>query len=281
MEQTALAIVEDTPDVLQARLKREWESIEVRKEQGDLDYGICRARALQTYHDLGLTHRQIVVCIGINRGWIDQLLRYGRFINFAHAAACADICRMPEQRFRKYWRATSDAKVMAKFRGNGRTQDNAPRMEYEQHIFHLILEKYMDRKEGLSTPSKNTKQTRQYAKRILEQFANGKFHFAQLIADTIELDLAMVRSICDRIVTHGSYQTFGERRPASPAQGSFAYRFVKGGKKKLDVIVLQSELKPVLDDMANVINGHHVHFSQHAMQLSFAELLKALDRVAR
>ena len=43
--------------------------------------------------------------------------------------------------------------------------------------------------------------------------------------------------ICDRIVSQGTFQTFGERRPAPPKDGSYAYRFVKGGKKKIDLTV--------------------------------------------
>jgi hypothetical protein len=282
MEQTSLAIVEDTPDVLKARLRREWEAIEARKEAGEVDYSVARARALTTYMALGLSYTQIAEAVHIRRGWIDQLLRYGRFMNFASAIADANQCRIAEGRFRQYWKETVDKKTMARLLGNGRKSNPGARLAYEQEVFQKILEKIMQQaQEPVEQFQGRQRATRQLSKKLLAQFTDGKYHLLRDIATTLEADIDVVRGICERIVTDGAFKMFGEKRPAPPAQGSWAYRFVKGGKKKIDVTAFYAEVKPVLDDMENVINGHSVDFSQQAMKLAFAEFRKVIDRVAR
>jgi hypothetical protein len=119
-------------------------------------------------------------------------------------------------------------------------------------------------------------------KQIVTQFNDGKFHRISDMATAINVDMPTIRGICDRIVNQGAFQTFGERRPAPPKDGSYAYRFVKGGKKKIDLTVFRSEVQPVLDDMQMVISGpRKSDFTREAMQTAFAQLLKVLDSIAR
>jgi hypothetical protein len=141
MQQTSLAIVEDTPDVLKARLKREWEAIEARKQAGEVDYDVQRAQTITTYLELKLSQTEIGKTVGINQGWLNQLLRYGRFMTFAIATAIAKECAIPEARFRRYWKETVDKTAMAILRGNGRQENRRAKLEYEQQVFQQIAEK--------------------------------------------------------------------------------------------------------------------------------------------
>lgn len=121
---------------------------------------------------------------------------------------------------------------------------------------------------------------RHLTRHMLAQFRDGEFHLLCDIATAMQVDVPAMRDICDRIVRRGPYDTYGERRPAPRAQGSFAYRFVKGGKK-INLVVFYAEVQPILDDMERVIHGHSVDFSQQAMQMAFARFRKVIDRVAR
>ena len=137
MEQVALMAVEDTPEVLQARLKREWETIEAQKQAGEVDYDVKRAQLLTTYLDLGMEQKEIRACVGINQGWLQALLRYGRFIVFLNSCEF----KISEGRFRRYWAEIADHVYMSTFR---RKQDKSTRMEYEQKVFQQIAAKILE-----------------------------------------------------------------------------------------------------------------------------------------
>jgi hypothetical protein len=121
---------------------------------------------------------------------------------------------------------------------------------------------------------------RALGQQILARFCDGEDHCLREMAEAVGVEMEVVRDFCDRTVRRGLYQTFGERRRASPAQGLYAYRFVKGGKR-IDLAVLRGELDPILDDMERVINGHRVDFSKQALQLALAQIRQVMDRVAR
>jgi hypothetical protein len=157
MQQAVLAIVEDTPEVLKAKLKREWGAIAAQKQAGEMHYDVQRAQVLATYTDLGFTKKEVAECVDINIGWIDQLLRYGRFMNFADAVASAKINHIPEARFRRYWKETVDKSAMALLRGNGRKENNRGKLEYEQRVFQEILEKH---RKGVAPTVPSTKRNK-------------------------------------------------------------------------------------------------------------------------
>jgi hypothetical protein len=123
------------------------------------------------------------------------------------------------------------------------------------------------------------KRGRQVTKTILAQFSDGQFHGLREIAQAVGVDLAAVRIICNRIVHKGVFQTWGERRRASLLDGSFAYRFVYGGKK-IPLATFYAEIQPVLDDMEKLVYGHSVDFSQHAMKMAMVQFRQVIDRVA-
>jgi hypothetical protein len=155
MQQTTLAIVEDTPEVLKARLKREWEAIASGKEAGEVDYDVKRAQALTTYLGLGLSQREIAACVGINQGWLQQLLRYGRFMNFMNANAFTE--QITEGRFRRYWKETVDKAALRLLRGNGRKENERGLLQYEQKVFRQIAEKVQEGRMPIVPSTKRNK----------------------------------------------------------------------------------------------------------------------------
>lgn len=137
MQQAIVAVVKDTPEVLMARLKREWEAIDAQKQAGEVDYDVKRAQALTEYMRLGLTQKEIGACVGIKAGWMDLLLRYGRFMDVLPATAG----QIPEGRFRRYWAETVDHTYMSTLRGK---VNQVTRADYERKVFQQIIEKVQE-----------------------------------------------------------------------------------------------------------------------------------------
>lgn len=131
---------------------------------------------------------------------------------------------------------------------------------------------------GLMQEGRRT--NRALTQHLIDEFADGEFHLLCDIAASIEKDLPFTRKLCQRILARGLFHTVGDRRRAPPSQGGFAYRFVKGGKR-INLEAFYAEVQPTLDDMDRLINGPRVDFSQQAMKVVFAQLLKVIDRVVR
>jgi hypothetical protein len=171
------------------------------------------------------------------------------------------------------------------------TQGSKSRVYHEKHFRTLLSrtdktgkesERFAAVEELLREERTDKPSIKGLGKKIVTQFSDGKYHRVRDIADALGADVAMVRELCNRIMSNGAFQTFGERRPAPPKDGSYAYRFVKGGKKKIDLTVFRSEVQPVLDDMQMVISGpRKSDFTREAMQTAFSQLLKVLDSIAR
>lgn len=216
-----------------------------------------RAQAFaRLYARSGWTQAALASAEHLSQQRIVQLVTFGNFLITTQGSKAQDYS---EKYFRALWQST-DKKAT------------------EAERFTAIEEMLVE-----SPHSKADRgATRRLGKQLVAQCSDGKFHRLRDMADALEADIAVVRGICDRIVSQGTFQTFGERRPAPPKDGSYAYRFVKGGKKKIDLTVLRSEVQPVLDDMQMVISGpRKSDFTREAMQTAFAQLLKVLDSIAR
>jgi hypothetical protein len=216
-----------------------------------------RAQALaRLYAQSGWTQEALAEVEGMSQQRITQLLVFGRFL---FTTVCSKAVDCSEGQFRAIWARTDKA-----------ASDEARFAAVEA----MFEEESMQQRTAPGT-------TRTLAKEIIAQFSDGKVHRLRDIAEAVGGDIDVVRSLCDRIVTKGTFQTFGERRSAPPAQGSYAYRFVKGGKKKLDVTAFYTEVQPFLDDLDTLANGHHVDFSQEAVKLASAQIRKVIERMVR
>jgi hypothetical protein len=167
----------------------------VRQREGDIDHNVHRAQALVRYIDLKLTHKDIKETLGMkSTGWIDHLLRYGRFMQFSPSMEGENHARLPERQFRHYWNATVDTTITKTLRGNHKDKKTAERLTYERHIFHVIVEKYMGDDYRVPASQRGSHlATRNLAKKILAQFRDGKWHLACDIATAVDADMALVR----------------------------------------------------------------------------------------
>ena len=215
-----------------------------------------RAQAFaRLYAQSGWRERAIAEKEALAQSRVNQLLVFGRFLNWLTTQGRQDT-ETHEKEFRPLWRSTKGSPTEA--------------------IRFAVVEKLLQKKTTDAPSMKGL------GKKIVSQFNDGKYHRISDMATALNVDMPTIRGICDRIVSHGTLQTFGERRPAAPKNGSYAYRFVKGGKKKIDLTVFRSEVQPVLDDMQMVISGpRKSDFTREAMQTAFAQLLKVLDSIAR
>lgn len=209
-----------------------------------------RAQAFaRLYAQSGWTERALAEVEKMSQSKMHCWLVFGRFLitNCNQSSTCS------EGRFRALW---------------ARTDKTATEAARFAAVEELLQEDTTD------NPS-----IKGFGKKMIAQFADGKWHRLPEIAEAMKVDIALIQPVLDRIVSTGAYKTFAERRPGG--KGSFSYRLIKGGKKKIDMIVFEQETREVLAEMATIINGHPVHFLQQNMKVAFTHLCQAIERLGR
>jgi hypothetical protein len=112
-------------EALRARLKEEWSGLQFKDLTDDAGKDARRAELLARYKNQKLTHREIASSIGQNHSYVTQLLLYQDFL-------VATATKIPERRFREYWKQCSDPQVT-----KGRHKDGALD-QYKQAVFQII-----------------------------------------------------------------------------------------------------------------------------------------------
>jgi hypothetical protein len=205
-----------------------------------------------------LGERALAEIEGVSKTRVHQLLVFGKFLT-AVVTQGDQIPSMHEKQFRNLWDATEA------------THTEAERFkEIQQRL-----------RQGHDKPrtGPDRQAVRRLSKQLIEQFADGKWHALRDMTEAVEADSIMIRGIMDRMVKDGTFQTFAERK--SSGKGWYSYRMVKGGKKKIDLQVFQTEITPTLEEMETLINGHAIHFSQAAMKMAFTQFRKVIDTLTR
>lgn len=213
------------------------------------------ARLYATCAKSGWTYRDLAKEEGISHARVIQLVCFG---NFLVTQGYQDR-QITEKQFRALWVATDKAMTEQE-----RYDDVAQRLAHKDTMPH----------------SKTDRQAvRRLSKQLIEQFADGKWHALRDMTQAVEADSLLVRSIMDRMVKEGTFQTFAERK--SSGKGWYSYRMVKGGKKKIDLQVFQTEIAPAMQEMESLVNDHQIHFSQGAMKMAFTKFRKVIDNLTR
>lgn len=221
------------------------------------DAGRKRAQALaRLYAESGFTQRALAELEHIAQSHVHHLLVFGRFLTFLITIGNQEY-PYPERVFRKAWVGTDTNRV-------------------ESARFQAIAEQMQAPADTAETTSRTT---RELAKALIAQCADSKWHTITAMAEAVESDIPTVRPILDRIVAHGSFQTFAEKRPS--AKGLFSYRLVKGGTKKINVQAFQEEVEPLLEEMWTHITGHDVHFSKGTIKVQIDQLRKLIARMGQ
>jgi len=213
--------------------------------------GQRRAQALaRLYARSGWSERAIAEKEQQSQKTINFLARFGRFLlvstNCTHEG-------LSEGRFRSYWQQTDKSAT-------------------EEVRFAAVAALLAEDQ----TPTRVD--VLRLGKTIVAQFSDGKWHRVQEIAEKLETDVQTVMPLLDRMVTQGLYKTHTERRPS--AHGLASYRIVKGGNKTINLTAFYAETKPILDEMEQLISGHHVHFSQEVMGVLFTRFRQKIDQLA-
>ena len=203
----------------------------------------------------GWTYRDLAKEEGISHARVIQLVCFG---NFLVTQGYQDK-KITEKEFRALWQSTEKTRT-----DQERYDDVAQRLAHKHE-----------------TPTTRTDRqaVRRLSKQLIAQFADGKWHALRDMTQAVEADSILVRGIMDRMVKEGTFQTFAERK--SSGKGWYSYRMVKGGKKKIDLQVFQTEIAPVMQEMESLINDHHIHFSQAAMKMAFTQFRKVIDNLTR
>jgi hypothetical protein len=190
---------------------------------------------------------------------INQLVRFGRFLLFLKTRGFQTY-DSNEKHFRALWQRTDATS----------TED----------VRFIAIAQLVEDGGKAETPQRHDRQAvRRLSKQLIEQFADGKWHALRDMTEAVEADSILIRGIMDRMVKEGTFQTFAERK--SSGKGWYSYRMVKGGKKKIDLQVFQTEIAPALQEMERLVNEHHIHFSQGAMKMAVTKFRKVIDTLTR
>jgi hypothetical protein len=133
-EQAVLSLVEPRDLDPATRLKLKWEQVQKQATSTEVEKDTSQAEAMAEAEADGMDQRAIAQCIGISQGHVDKLLRYHRFLIFQDSLNSVEF-KIPEGRFRTYWKHTVDPQAM---RGR-RTTDY--REQNERRVFLAIIEK--------------------------------------------------------------------------------------------------------------------------------------------
>jgi hypothetical protein len=219
-----------------------------------------RTRALaKLYAESGWGVPRLAAAEGFTTHRIGELVTFGNFLLWLERNGF-QVPTLSEKVFRQHWRRTKA-------------------LPSTESRYAVVAESWTA---SLAEPQGTRhRATRQLSREILKQFSDGLWHRLTDIADAVQGDVSAVREICDRVVILGTFQTFGERRPAAPVHGSFSYRFVEGGQKRIDLIAFYAEVQPVLDELDSLVNGHSVDFSKQAVKMAVTQFRQVVDRMAR
>jgi hypothetical protein len=171
----------------------------------------------------GWTQPRIAEQEGKTQQWVDYRLRFGRFLQFT-TSGC-NLQKPPknltERRFRAYFERTEGSK--------------------EQVRFAAVL-KAMEEDLLLPTAGRDM----EVSDRIIERYADGKWHNFETIVAGVESDSATVKTRLRFMKKLGTKNVFCESRKAGRGN---QYRIVRGGRKKIQLEALQREIGPLLDEL--------------------------------
>lgn len=164
------------------------------------------------------TQEQLAAKENKSRQWIVTRLRFGAFLNFATVVAKAESVpnNLTEGRFRSYWSRTDN---------DGDDRDR----------FHAVIR--MMQSERVTAPRRP-----KIGNKIREQFADGKWHNLDVIANKLDADVDHVRETLDGISKNQTYDCRAEKKKVGTGS---AYRVFKLDKAiSLDEIT--EKLTPIL-----------------------------------
>jgi len=210
------------------------------------------------YARSGWTHRELAAAEHLSQQRITQLLNFGRFLIFLTTSG-SHVKEPGERQYRTLWVGSDKTRT-------------------EQQRFAAILAT-LDQSTEATGPAPSRHAVRRLSQQIIAHFADGKWHQLRAMVEAVEADNATVKSLLDRMVEQGTFRIYAEKRPTS--HGSFSYRLVKGGKKKIDMTAFKAESEGIVDEMWTYCTGHLVSFDQTTMRLLVAKLKQMIDKMAR
>lgn len=220
------------PETLEVELKRAWHAIEAQKQAGALDYDVQRAQTLSAFFGRGMTQRRMAECLGGTHQRIDQLLRYDRFLS----RLATTVAKIPEGRFRQYWRAHSDRASLLHLRGKGK---EAARAAYEQQVFGVILEKLRDGEVPESPQPQRKKTRKEVQPKVLKGLSKQIHDFQVLKRKEVQKAYDMIDEDVRALIalSHSDRSTYSPGQMASHAK-----------RLKIGHAALQKALKNKIDE---------------------------------
>jgi len=242
-----------TDEQYQAQRQHIGEQAHAMRERADayLDQELAKL-----FYQSGWTQERLAAKEGKSRRYVAYRLCFGRFLHFG--TDCAKWRKPPknltEGRFRRYFEQTDKkAKEQIRF---------ASVMSAMESDFVVSGGRW----------------DLEISKRLLEKYADGKWHSVETMSKGINADPHELRVRLKNMQQYGSGGVFCESRKAGKGR---QFRIVKGGKKKVIVEVLRKEAEPILKALEAEGKKNMATMSPPTVLTLVHQLKKLLDRLAK
>jgi hypothetical protein len=249
----------------------EFDAAYARFEQtyGDnnVDTKIKRDKELASLlHESGKTTRWLANRLGKEHDWIVNHVRFGHFLENCHLVSVdTKYLSIAESAFRILWRQT--------LKSGDRNHRKISEIR-EQERFAQVVELIKAAQSNQRSPQQKAAD-KKLAERILDRFADGRWHKPETIAKTLDVDTGDLSHALNTIAKSKIEMRGGG--------GKEEYRILEQDRK-LSALSLRKELGPMINRLVHVLKQaaeHPVHDNPRVMLVEAQTLKTLFDRITR
>lgn len=235
--------------------KREREQIRATYGDNSAEATALRDQALaRLFYVSGWTQEELGKAEGATQPYIGRKLLFGRFLSFMPSGHIPR--NLSERRFRRYWERTD------KTEGNERIRFQA--------VAHLIESDIrLHRRPGPKSD---------LGKRIVEHFADGKWHKQESFAPKLDAPDDDVAAVLENMRATGAYRCHCERKKVG---ASWSYRIFHHDGRLIALDALLQDLGPILERLKIEGRKTLASISPAAVAILAHELEQLIEKLAK
>lgn len=177
------------------------------------------------FYQSGWSQQELAKRVGKSKGYVSNLLTFGRFLGFYGKLAAANFpsnagLGLTEFRFRGFWNQTDAAET------NGRIR------------FLAVLELMQK-----DAPTPKVRRAKDIGKCLAAKFADGKWRDIDVIAKQADVPVSDVKGILQNIIDHRSFSSTCEKKAVAK---TFHYRIFPQ-ERQISTVELTEKMQPLLD----------------------------------
>lgn len=236
------------------------------KREAQIRGGIRYEQELsQLFYRSGLTQEMLAKKEGMSDKWIEQAIRFGRFLDYRATArkSISDTADLAEFKFRTLWFQTKSL-------GKNERQRFEAVLDLLGHDATLAKDK----------PNATSKEKDALSKKILEEhasFANGKWHALPKLME----ELGESEKVADAAIKKiGANKNYKYRLETKPAGTSYKFRLFSE-HEAVSFVEIVEELSPIIEDLKNLGGRDRARYSPLQIAGAAVRLEKLLEKWRR